>query len=252
MLLLYSLSRHINGNSYLVNMRRTLRIPQVSTPYGTNGTDGHGVCEMWHKERKMGTMVEKIQPVSPANFLCNMVKIFANTGNALPPSRLRTPFGARHESTVLCGWVSSTGKGPVHIPNWKGAVPYPQLERGQSISPTTKGRVHIQGRSTSPTGKGPCKKRGLGPHIKSGPKKMPACARCADAPPFEIDRFQTAPDANGHTSGTNGADVSWAALGTHIRWMRECGALGPSGARQRVRECMAQSHCNPLDPVRRP
>ena len=75
------------------------------------------VREMWHKERKMGTMVESIQPVSPANFLYNMVKIFANTGNALPPSRLRTPFGARHESTSLCGWVSSTGKGPVHIPN---------------------------------------------------------------------------------------------------------------------------------------
>ena len=54
-LVLYSLSRHINGNSYLVNMRRILGIPQVSTPYATTGTDGHGVCEMCHKERKMGT-----------------------------------------------------------------------------------------------------------------------------------------------------------------------------------------------------
>ena len=38
------------------------------------------------------------------------------------PSRLRTPFGARHENTAFCGWVSSTTKGPVHIPNSKGAM----------------------------------------------------------------------------------------------------------------------------------
>ena len=43
---------------------------------------------MCHKERKMGTMVERIQPVSPTNFLYNMVKIIANTSNALTPSRL--------------------------------------------------------------------------------------------------------------------------------------------------------------------
>ena len=101
---------------------------------------------MCHKERKMGTMVEKIQPVSPANFLYNMVKIFANTSNALMPSRLRMPFGARHESTNFFRWVSSTGKGPVHIPSWQGAGPYPQPESGQSISPTRKGPVHIPNR----------------------------------------------------------------------------------------------------------
>ena len=72
---------------------------------------------MCHKERKMGTMVERIPPISPANFLYNMVKIFVNTSNGLTPSRLQTPLGAQHESTGFCGWVSSTGKGPVHIPN---------------------------------------------------------------------------------------------------------------------------------------
>ena len=36
---------------------------------------------MCHRERKMGTMVERIQAISPANFLCNMVKIFASTSN---------------------------------------------------------------------------------------------------------------------------------------------------------------------------
>ena len=38
---------------------------------------------MCHKARKMGTMVEAIQHVSPA-----MVKILANTGNALTLGRL--------------------------------------------------------------------------------------------------------------------------------------------------------------------
>ena len=116
-------------------------------------------------ERKMGTMV---QPVNPANFLYNMAKIFTHTGNTLTPSRMRTPFGARHESTGFCGWVSSTrkgpvhiptGKGPVHIPNRKWASSYPQLERGWSIFPT---------------GKVPCKKCGLGLRIKSGTKRCPA------------------------------------------------------------------------------
>ena len=36
------------------------RISRVSTLYATNGTDGHGVHEMCHKERKMGTMGERI------------------------------------------------------------------------------------------------------------------------------------------------------------------------------------------------
>ena len=42
--------------------------------------------------------------VGPLNLLNNMVKVFANTGNTLPPSNLRTPFGARHESIALCRW----------------------------------------------------------------------------------------------------------------------------------------------------
>ena len=79
-------------------MRRILRIPQIGTPYPANGTDGHGVCEMRHKEWKMGTMVERIQPTGPSNLLNDMAKVFANTGNTLPPGNLRTPFGARHET----------------------------------------------------------------------------------------------------------------------------------------------------------
>ena len=39
---------------------------------------------MRHKEWKMGTMVERIQPVGPLNLLNDMVKVFANTGNNLP------------------------------------------------------------------------------------------------------------------------------------------------------------------------
>ena len=76
----YNVAQHINSNSHLVNMRRILRIPQVCTPYPANGTDGHGVCEMRHKEQKMGTMVERIQPVGPSNLLNNMVKVFASRG----------------------------------------------------------------------------------------------------------------------------------------------------------------------------
>ena len=58
---------------------------------------------MRHKEWKMGTMVEKIQLVGPSNLSDNMVNVFANTGNTLPPGNLRT-FGVRHESTALCRW----------------------------------------------------------------------------------------------------------------------------------------------------
>ena len=50
------------------------------------------VRQMCHKERKMGTMVERIQHVTPVNFLSNMVRMFANMGNALTPSHLRAPF----------------------------------------------------------------------------------------------------------------------------------------------------------------
>ena len=58
----YNVAQNMNSNSNLVNMRCIHRIPQVSTPYPANGTDGHGVYEMRHKEWKMGTMVERIQP----------------------------------------------------------------------------------------------------------------------------------------------------------------------------------------------
>ena len=72
----YNVAQHINGNGCLVNMRRILKIPQINIPYATNGTDGHGVCEMCHKEGKMGTMVERIQPVGLANFLYNIISIW--------------------------------------------------------------------------------------------------------------------------------------------------------------------------------
>ena len=98
-------------------------------------------------------MVEKIQPVSPPNFLYNMVKIFTNTDNTLMPRPLRTPFGAQHESTGLC--------------KRKGASPHPQLERGQSKPPTGKGPVHI------PNRKGAMQNAWIrAPHEK-WPKKMP-------------------------------------------------------------------------------
>ena len=97
----YIVAQHIKGNSHHLNMRRILRIPEVSTPCSANGTAGHAVCEMCHKEWKMGTMVEMIQPVGPSNLLNKMVKVFANTGNTLLPGNLGTPFGARHEITDL-------------------------------------------------------------------------------------------------------------------------------------------------------
>ena len=41
-------------------------------------------------------------------FLYSMVKTFTNTSNALVPSRLQTPFGARHESTsYIESWAHS-------------------------------------------------------------------------------------------------------------------------------------------------
>ena len=119
---------------------------------------------MCHKERKMGTMVERIQLVSPTKFLYNVVKIFANTSNALTPSCLRTPFGARHEKRRFLGGYPQL-EGPISLPrfcpykqNTSTANPYPQLERGRSVSLT---------------GKRPCKKRALGLRVKSGPKRCP-------------------------------------------------------------------------------
>ena len=50
----YNVTQHINSNGYLVSMQHILKIPQVSTPYATNGTNGYGVCEMC--QWKMGTM----------------------------------------------------------------------------------------------------------------------------------------------------------------------------------------------------
>ena len=49
----------------------------------------------------MGTMIERIQLVDPTKLLSNMVRLFANAGNTLPPSNLPRPFGARYESTAL-------------------------------------------------------------------------------------------------------------------------------------------------------
>ena len=85
-------------------------------------------------------MVERIQPVSPANFLYNMVEIFGNTSK-------RSQAASEH---------------PL-VPNMKAPVSmvgYPQPERGQSISPTRKGPVHIQlerGQSISSTERGHAK-----------------------------------------------------------------------------------------------
>ena len=56
---------------------------------------------MCHKEWKMGTMVERIQPVSQSNLLNNMVQVFANTGNTLPPSNLQGRMFARRAPSPL-------------------------------------------------------------------------------------------------------------------------------------------------------
>ena len=90
---------------------------------------------MRHKEWKMLTMVERIQPVSPSNLLNNMVHVFANTGNTLPPSNLPTPFGARHESTALCRW------GVFHPPQKIEKTTYGQGARGARTS-----SIHLGGR----------------------------------------------------------------------------------------------------------
>ena len=50
---------------------------------------------------------------------------------SMPPTKKGTNRKRGHS-------ISSTGKGPVHIPNRKGAGPYPQLEEGRTISPTKK------------------------------------------------------------------------------------------------------------------
>ena len=58
-----------------------------------------------------------------------------------------------------------------------GAGPYPQPERGQSISPTGKGPVHI------PNRKGAMQKAWIRAPYQNWPKRCTARARCTDAPP---------------------------------------------------------------------
>ena len=83
-------------------------------------------------------MVETIQLVKPPNFLNNMIPNIAHTGHTLLSCDLRPcPQPERGQS------IFPTGKGPIHIPNRRGASPYPQPERGQSISPIGKGPVDI-------------------------------------------------------------------------------------------------------------
>ena len=105
-------------------------------------------------------------PIPPMQII---VRLLAGRQNSILSSNDRK---SRGRST------SPTGKGSVHIPNWKEAGPYHQPEWGQSISPTGKGPVHI------PDRKGAMQKRGLGLRIKSGPKRCPVRARRADAPPL--------------------------------------------------------------------
>ena len=70
-----NVAQHINGNGDLENMQCILRIPKVNTRHPTDGSDGHGVREMGHEKREMGTMIERIRTVGPPNFLDNMVKV---------------------------------------------------------------------------------------------------------------------------------------------------------------------------------
>ena len=57
-----------------------------------------------HNRANSCSMRALYHPCTSSNLLNNMVHVFMNTGNTLPPSNLRTPFGARHESTALCRW----------------------------------------------------------------------------------------------------------------------------------------------------
>ena len=78
--------------------------------------------------------------------------------------------------------------------NQKGASPYPQPERGRSISPSRKG---------------PCKKRGLGLRIKSGPKRCPPKGHGCQVPLRTHEAIRTA------TANTDGL-VKWLLQETHI------------------------------------
>ena len=105
----------------------------------------------------------RIHPVSPTNFLYNMVKIFSNTGNALAPSRLRTPFGARHESTsrfamivttAVCRGGRSVVTPPLYVPNCLLAPP--------ALPALPAGRVGPAGRAGEQAGRGGAGRGGEG------------------------------------------------------------------------------------------
>ena len=74
------------------------------------------------------------------------------------------------------------GKGPVYITNWKGAGPYPEMERGKSmrrnhpkLSHPTHPPTHSPIRAVEST-----QKTGVG--IRNSPKFCLACALCTNAP----------------------------------------------------------------------
>ena len=60
---------------------------------------------MRHKEWKMGTLVDRIYPVSRSNLLNNMAEVFANTGYTLPPSNLRTPLRSPNKEGQNQNWL---------------------------------------------------------------------------------------------------------------------------------------------------
>ena len=69
-------------------------------------------------------------------------------------------------------------QGPVHIPSWKGATPYSQLGRSQSISPTGKGQ-----------------KAWMRALYQKWPKKMPGALTLR---PLDVLRSKRAPPPRQH------------------------------------------------------
>ena len=61
---------------------------------------------MRHKEWKMGTMVERIQPVGPSNLLNNMVKVFLIASSS---SRGMKARGRDLQVPVSANWTQTTG-----------------------------------------------------------------------------------------------------------------------------------------------
>ena len=138
-------------------------------------------------------MVEDIHPFGPSNLLNNMVKIFANTGNTLPPGNLRT-FGVRHESTAFCRW------GVFHPEKKIETTTHGRGARGAHTSSLTPCLTPTQGghatkprlRVPNPNSRGHATKRGFkdsppplvhplkGHHWGTGPK---ACRGRARRPP---------------------------------------------------------------------